>query len=39
MINGMPKLSLVFLALHKRPHLIGFGFTSEPNHHRHFFWV
>jgi hypothetical protein len=29
------------LALNIRPHLIGFsfGFTSEPNHHLHFFRV
>jgi hypothetical protein len=40
-INGMPKPSLIFLALNKRPHLIGFGFglASQSYHHFHFFWV
>jgi hypothetical protein len=39
MIHGMPQPSLIFFALDKRPHLIGFGFISESHDHFHLFWV
>jgi hypothetical protein len=35
----MPKPSLMFLALDKRPHLISFGFLSKLNHHLYLFWI
>lgn len=38
-INGMPKPSLMFLALDKRRHLISFGFLSKLNHHLYLFWI